>query len=416
MLKLSTSRLVLVATLALGAWGCSDDDEPAGPTGGTTGTDGSASDAVPATDAVASDANVADTAAADAAAADAASGDAAEGDGGVVLNDLQKRGQYLVDHVIACPDCHTPQKMDGSPDFSKYMAGGFCFIPGPGGTCLIASRNLTNHETGLKNRTDAEIKSMFLDGKRPSATGDVPLFPIMPYYVFHNMKAEDADAIVAYLRTIPGVNNVVAPKDPSLNIPAPAAPLTLTKVPAVPADYTGDKVAAERGKYLASQIGLCVECHSKHLTPGPGVATVLDEDKLFQGGEDFTALFPPAFMWRVVSKNITSDVATGIGTRQVADIVKELKLGVKMDGKPICPPMPAGPRGAYGGLTDADATDIANYIHSLPAKTNDTGMNMCVPPMMPPPPADGGASDGAAGDTAISVDTAMTPADGASVD
>ena len=31
----------------------------------------------------------------------------------------------------------------------------------------LPSRNLTNDETGLKNRTDAEIKDMFLNGKRP---------------------------------------------------------------------------------------------------------------------------------------------------------------------------------------------------------------------------------------------------------
>jgi hypothetical protein len=136
-----------------------------------------------------------------------------------------------------------------------------------------------------------------------------------------------------------------------------------------------------------------VECHTKHLTPGPGVTTVLDETKLFAGGEDFSPLFPPALMWRVVSRNITSD-PTGIANRTVLDIVKELKLGVKLGGARICPPMPAGPMAAYGGLTDADATDIANYIKSLPPIANVTGGNNCA---LPPPPSDGGApADGSA--------------------
>jgi hypothetical protein len=32
--------------------------------------------------------------------------------------------------------------------------------------------------------------------------------------------------------------------------------------------------------------------------------------------------------------------------------------------------MPVGPMGAFGGLTDADALDIAHYVKSLPAKVN----------------------------------------------
>ena len=37
-----------------------------------------------------------------------------------------------------------------------------------------------------------------------------------------------------------------------------------------------------------------------------------------------------------------------------------LKTGVNTDGLTICPPMPNGPNGAFGGLTDNDARDISN--------------------------------------------------------
>ena len=56
----------------------------------------------------------------------------------------------------------------------------------------------------------------------------------------------------------------------------------------------------------------------------------------------------------------------------------------------ICPPMPVGPQGAYGGLTDGDALDIANYIKSLPPAVNFIA-DMCTFP--PLPPSDGGTSD-----------------------
>jgi hypothetical protein len=423
------STILVGVVLAAGTLGCDDDSgSPAVTTDAATDAaaakDGSASDGAAVDSGAIVDSGVTAAAAddraapeGDAAPADAAPADASAGDGG--LTGIQARGQYLVDHVIACGDCHTPQLPDGTFDMSKYLAGGTCFIPSADGkSCLLQSRNLTDDPTGLHSRTDDEIKNMFLNGKRPSATGDQPLFPVMPYYVLHNMKAEDADAIVAYLRTVKAVNHAIPLRDASLAIPMPAAPLTLTAIPAVPAEYPAQE-SATRGKYLATQIGLCVECHTKHLTPGLGVTTVLDETKLFQGGEDFSALFPPFFNWRVVSRNITSDLATGAGKLSVDDIVKVLHEGLKMDGKPICPPMPAGKMAAYGGLTDADATDIANYIHSLPAKTNDTGVNMCLPP---PPPVDGGAPDASVGvDTAagdeggadMSVATDTGAADGA---
>src|SRR5512143_941259 len=61
------------------------------------------------------------------------------------------RGQYLVDHVLACGDCHTPRDQNG-PIAAKYLSGVECFIdimPGAAGGCLH-SRNLTNDATGLK--------------------------------------------------------------------------------------------------------------------------------------------------------------------------------------------------------------------------------------------------------------------------
>ena len=80
-----------------------------------------------------------------------------------------------------------------------------------------------------------------------------------------------------------------------------------------------------------------------------------------------------------VSKNLTSHATTGLGDWTVADIVKVIKQGKAKDGKGICPPMPVGPMGAFGGLTDADATDIANYIKSLPPIDNMI-VDMCVFP------------------------------------
>jgi hypothetical protein len=364
-------------------------------------------------------------------------------DGGVVLNEQQLRGQYLVTTVIGCPECHTPMKADGTPDMSKFLAGNANFVVLPDGSKL-GSRNLTNDATGLKNRTDAEIKDMFLNGKRPitaadggaagsggtdagsdahDAAGDALdandaaaeandaavadagapdasadggssagssnayLNPVMPYYVFHNMTDEDADAIVAYLRTVPGVNNEIPRRSAVFDVPAPANYLDPDLIPLPRADYM-ERESALRGRYLASESGLCIECHTKHLMTGPDP---LDTTKLFQGGEDFSALFASTLMIHPVSKNLTSDVATGLGSWTFDQVYNAIKMGKDKNGGGICPPMPTND---YKNLTMDDATDIANYIKSLPAAVNMIN-DMCVfPPMASP---DGGTDGAEAG-------------------
>lgn len=281
------------------------------------------------------------------------------------------RGKYLVDHVAVCSDCHTPRNMDGSPDLARYMAGAECFIdalPMMTGAGCLHTRNLTNHPTGLMNRSDAEIKDMFLNGVRPNGSF---LVPVMPYYVYHNMDAADADAIVAYLRTIPGVDHAVpANEAPFDNVPAAAPALTEAEIP-MP---TTVNEATMNGRYLATKAGLCMECHTEHNPPGPG--PVLNSAKAFGGGEVFPIGGP---FGNVVSRNLTPHMTGLDGMWTQMDIVNALKLGVDKAGVGICPPMPVGPMAAYGGLTDADANDIAAYILALPPINNRVNTN-CSPP------------------------------------
>jgi mono/diheme cytochrome c family protein len=213
----------------------------------------------------------------------------------------------------------------------------------------------------------------------------------MPYYVFHNMTDDDADAIVAFLRTVPAVTNDIPRRGAMFDLPAPANYLNLTVIP-TPADTFADKASALRGRYLATQTGLCVECHTPHLMG----ADPLDVTKYFAGGEDFSGFVAPL---KSVSKNLTSDNTTGLGMWTAADVKKVLQMGKAKDGSGICPPMPLG---AYMGLTEQDATDIANYIKSLPAIVNNI-VDMCV---FPPVPPDGGTEAGTDGGTETAPETA----------
>jgi mono/diheme cytochrome c family protein len=115
------------------------------------------------------------------------------------------RGKYLV-NLAGCHDCHTPGYFLGKPDMARYLGGsdvGF-ELPGLG---VFHGPNLTpDKDTGLGNWTDAQVVEAIQQGKRPD---NRMLAPIMPYHAFANLTPQDAQAIVAFLRSIPPVKNKV---------------------------------------------------------------------------------------------------------------------------------------------------------------------------------------------------------------
>ena len=345
---------------------------------------------VPATEAGAIDLATKDASIIDAPAPDMASVDSGQ-------SALAARGKYLVDNVVACSDCHTPKLASGAPDMTKYLAGNATFVKLPNGDAL-PSRNLTpDKATGLGSFTAAQIKHMFMDGMVPADGGTAALNSVMPYYVFHNMASGDADAIVAYLQSIPAVNNPLPARSAAFDVPDPSDYLDPATIPTPAASYP-QKDSALRGRYLATEIGLCIECHTPHLQGG---SKAIDTSKYFWGGEDFSNFFAGTLNIHPVSANLTSDPTTGIGGWTAAQVTTVLLQGKDDHGDGICPPMPAGPTGAYGGLTTQDAQDIANYILSLPPAVNDVPDMCSWPPA--PPATDGGGVD-------------VTGIDGASLD
>ena len=329
------------------ALGCGDDDVVMGvPTGGSGGTGGTSG------------------------AGGTSGGGGSAGTGGDA--ELVSRGQYLVNNVIGCPDCHTPRNAMGAPIADQYLAGAECFVQLENEACLH-SRNLTNDETGLANRTDDEIKKMIRDGIRPSSTGDVALSPVMPYYVFHNITDADMNAIVAYLRTVPAVAHEVPRSAMVFEVPAPANYLTDAAIP-MPMDGYAEMERALRGRYLATESGACIECHTKHIQGDPNV---IDYTKFFAGGEEYAIGLPTV----PIAKNLTSDTETGLGSWTPEEIVAALLEGKDKDGAGICPPMPVQPMAPYTGLDPEDALDIAHYIKSLPPIVNAIDDVCTFPPM-----------------------------------
>jgi mono/diheme cytochrome c family protein len=126
-------------------------------------------------------------------------------------SDLVKYGEYLAGPVAHCLECHTPLGADGRPDRSRLGAGGKAFR-GPWGTSYAA--NLTaDVETGLGGLNDGQIIAA-LYGIRRDGHRILPPMPSAHYAA--GIAADDVQALVAYLRSLPPVRNPVpAPEVPA---------------------------------------------------------------------------------------------------------------------------------------------------------------------------------------------------------
>jgi mono/diheme cytochrome c family protein len=110
-------------------------------------------------------------------------------------SDKVRYGEYLV-RIGHCLECHTPRAPDGRLVEAKWGAGGQV-IAGPWGRSV--TRNLTSHESGLKDWSDAEIARAIREGVRRDGT---KLNPPMGFSFYKRIDDADMAAIIAYLRTL----------------------------------------------------------------------------------------------------------------------------------------------------------------------------------------------------------------------
>ena len=201
-----------------------------------------------------------------------------------VQSDLVKRGDYLVNGILTCANCHSPK---GPPAAvaGKDFSGGLSWDEPP---FKVTAPNITpDKETGIGNWTDAEIKTVMRTGVRPNG---VHIAMVMPTGFYHIMTDLDLNAVVAYLRTLKPVSNKVDDsvyKLPQVEhvIPGGEKPFT--------AEMMSDKL--KKGFYLVT-IAHCMDCH----TPMEKGVRQWDS-RLGAGGYEFPG------PWGVsMSRNITS--------------------------------------------------------------------------------------------------------------
>jgi mono/diheme cytochrome c family protein len=257
-----------------------------------------------------------------------------------------ERGKYLVKSIAGCGNCHTPQGPNG-PVVGRVLSGGPPM--GDGKHFTAQPSNLTpDSETGLGRYTDAELKVMIREGKRPDGS---LIGPPMPFNFYRGMADADVDAIIAYLRTVPAVRNAV-PKS-VYNIPLPPAWTPPITQPIV-APPRSDKVAY--GGYLAGPLGHCLECH----TPMGANGRFQFDTMLGAGGFKFEG------PWGIsVSRNITSDPETGLGQWSDAEIERAIRKGIDRHGRQLMPPMGYA---YYAKVSAEDMGALIAFLRTLPPK------------------------------------------------
>ncbi|HET7850348.1 MAG TPA: c-type cytochrome [Pseudolabrys sp.] len=258
-------------------------------------------------------------------------------------SDLVKRGDYLVNTIMTCGNCHSPKGPSGDIP-GKHFSGGLSWDEPP---FKVTAPNITqDKETGIGKWSDADIKKLIRTGVRPNG---VPIATVMPTGFYEILSDRDLNAIVAYLRTIKPIRNTVpAPiyKMPQVREIFPGAEKPL------PASAMKNKI--KRGFYLAT-IGHCMECHTP-MEKGER----LFKTRLGAGGFEFPG------PWGVsMSRNITSSKSKGIGTWTDAEIKRAITTGVDKDGNHLKPPMGFG---YYAHMTNADLDDVIAWVRTLPPK------------------------------------------------
>jgi mono/diheme cytochrome c family protein len=102
------------------------------------------------------------------------------------------RGQYIVENVAMCGDCHTPRNERGEPDRSRWLQGSILAIQ-PKQPVPDWSEEAPGI-AGLERMGDSAVIRLLEKGVMPNGK---PARPPMPQY---RMSNEDAAAIADYLK------------------------------------------------------------------------------------------------------------------------------------------------------------------------------------------------------------------------
>jgi mono/diheme cytochrome c family protein len=255
-----------------------------------------------------------------------------------------ERGRYLVDGVMSCDGCHTPRPGGGDFVMEKRFSGGSQVWDEHAYT-VRGSNISSDRETGIGSWSADDLKRLLLEGVRPTG---VKVAPQMPFVFYQILTPGDADAVVAYIRSVAPVKN---------QVPAPVykAPMDYHPVPNAEKPFSDAAMAdpVKRGFYL-STIAHCMECHSRR---PDGVQDY--QNGYGKGGFEFSGPWGKA-----PAANISSHPDKGIGKMTDDQLKRVLKEGVGRTGAKLKPPMQR--QMYYAKMTEADINAIVAWLRTIP--------------------------------------------------
>jgi mono/diheme cytochrome c family protein len=116
-----------------------------------------------------------------------------------------ERGEYLA-HIMDCGGCHNTGAFTPQPNLDTPLSGSDIGFEMPAMGVFFPPNLTPDAETGLGKWTDAEVITAFTTGLRPDGRH---LAPVMPWMSYGHISANDAEALVAYLRSLKPVNHKV---------------------------------------------------------------------------------------------------------------------------------------------------------------------------------------------------------------
>ena len=238
-----------------------------------------------------------------------------------------ERGKHLVEAVVACGECHG-EGLQGKAFFDDPALG------------TVVSANLTSGAGGIASAyRDEDWLRAIRHGISPSGK---PLM-VMPAQHFQNMSETDLTAVIAYLKTVPPVDNV-----PPTTKLTPLAYILIALGQfddIIPVEYIDHEAASPLappegatlayGEYLVG-IATCRDCHGKELAGG-------------QAGPG-----------EPIGPNLTP--SGELGSWAEADFLQLIRTGQTPTGRQINEFMPWR---YYGQMTDTELGAIWLYLQLL---------------------------------------------------
>jgi len=253
------------------------------------------------------------------------------------------RGKYLTEGLLQCFVCHSERDWTkpGAPPIPATKGAGAVW---PGRPWLVAANLTPDTETGIGRWTDDMLLRAIREGIGHDGR---TLHPQMWSSSFRALSDPDAEAVVAYLRSLKPIRRALAqttiPADEATGLAVPE-PLMAPVPPVTSHDVV------QKGRHLAL-LADCAGCHTSWYTPkNPG---------LFGGGNLVTRAERTSY-----SSNLTSD-PSGLAHYD-ENIFREVMRTGRAKGRELSSIMPWT---VFKNLSDDDLNAIFAYLRAVtPAK------------------------------------------------